>query len=178
MIDLRQTVGGDIWTYPAAVGPLLGNGKAGGFVYRDGTREWWEYRDSKVFWNGQERSEDHVTGSHYRVARSLPPVALLMSTATLGAAELLAVAFHGRPHTRFFGEPTGGAPSLFMDTALSDGSLIGMSGADSFDRMGRVYGGPIAPDEAVHVDWANLGTRSDPVLHAAALWLVRQPGCM
>lgn len=177
LIDLRQNVGGDIWTYLAAIGPILGNGRVGGFVYPDGTREWWEYRDGKVYWNGQERGEDRITGPRFRVTGPPPPVAVLTSRATTAAAELLAVAFHGRPHTRFFGEPTRGAPSLFTNTVLSDGALIFMSGAGSFDRTGRIYRGHIVPDVEVHVDWADLGKNNDLVLHDAARWLVRQSGC-
>jgi len=177
VVDLRQNVGGDIWTYLAAVGPILGNGKVGGFVYPDGTREWWEYRDGKVFWNGQERDEDRITGSQYRVMGPLPPVALLTSRATTGAAELLAVAFHSRPRTRFMGEPTRGAPSLSAHTVLSDGSVITMSGADSFDRTGHVYRGSLFPDEEVRVKWGAMGMSADPGLRDAVHWLAQQRAC-
>lgn len=41
MIDLRRIPGGDIWSYIAGVGPILGEGNHGGFKYSDGRQEGW-----------------------------------------------------------------------------------------------------------------------------------------
>src|SRR5206468_1378188 len=121
IVDLRHTDGGDIWTYLATLGPIVGRGKLGGFLYKDGKRETWEYRDGKVYWNGQERDESQINGSVYQVRRAMPPIAVLISKDTNGAGELAVVALRGRPKTQTFGEPTSGYPTLTSFTPLSDG---------------------------------------------------------
>ena len=70
IIDLRRTIGGDIWTYLAALGPILGEGDVGGFLYMDGTRELWTYRDGQVFWDGERRGESFVEEAF--TSRSVP----------------------------------------------------------------------------------------------------------
>lgn len=177
IIDLRHNTGGDIWSYIAAIGPILGEGKVGGFVYLDGMQELWEYQDGKVFWGENERDESLVEGSIYELKHPMPSVALLISRATLAAGELAVVSFQGRPKVRTFGESTGGSPFLVFHTGLSDGSFLGVSGAFSMDRTGRVYDGPIAPDEFVPIDWTLFGSDREPVILAARDWLLSQPDC-
>jgi C-terminal processing protease CtpA/Prc len=62
IIDLRKTRGGDLWTYFAALSPILGDGQLGGFVYNDGSEESWRLEDGKVFWADEEREESYVRG--------------------------------------------------------------------------------------------------------------------
>jgi C-terminal processing protease CtpA/Prc len=176
MIDLRRNTGGDIWSYIAAVGPILGEGDLGGFEYTDGRREVWTYRDGEVFWNEEYRYESEIDGSMYTPKR-VTPVALLVSPATQAAGELMLVAFQGRPEIRSFGEPTRGLPTLITHTVLSDGSTIFVSGANSFDRNGTLYSGPIQPDVFVETDWSKFGTEQDPVVQAAMDWLHSQSSC-
>ncbi len=177
IIDLRRNHGGDIWSYIAAVGPILGEGEVGGFVYLDGTREVWKYQGGKVFWGGDEREESLVEGAIYRLKNPAPPVALLTSPATMAAGELAVVTFQGLPNIRIFGEPTGGSPFLVFHTGLSDGSFLGVSGAYAMDRTGRIYDGPIAPDEPASTDWTIFGSDRDPVILTAQEWLLHQPDC-
>lgn len=177
IIDLRRNSSGDIWSYIAAVGPLLGEGDVGGFSYLDGTHELWTYKGGKVFWADDERHESLVEGTVYKLQHPMPPVAVLTSRATMAAGELAVVAFKGRPNVRVFGEPTGGSPFLVFHTRLSDGSFLGVSGADAMDRAGHIYDGPITPDEVVPTEWALLGSDRDPIISAARDWLLNQPRC-
>jgi C-terminal processing protease CtpA/Prc len=160
----------------AAVGPILGEGDLGGFEYTDGKREAWTYRNGEVFWNEEYRYESEIDGSMYKPKR-VTPVALLVSPATQAAGELMLVAFQGRPDIRSFGEPTRGLPTLITYTVLSDGSTIFVSGANSFDRNGTLYSGPIQPDVLVETDWSKFGTELDPVVQAAVDWLHSQSSC-
>lgn len=176
MIDLRRIPGGDIWSYMAGLGPILGEGDLGGFEYSDGRREGWTYRNGEVFWNDEYRYESAVDGSIYK-PKQVTPVALLVSPGTQAAAELMLVAFQGRPDIRSFGEPTRGLPTLVTHTVLSDGSVLFVSGANSFDRNGTIYNGPIAPDVFVETDWSKFGTEQDPVIGAAMDWLQSQSAC-
>jgi C-terminal processing protease CtpA/Prc len=175
-IDLRRNMGGDLWSYIAALGPILGEGDLGGFVYQDGTREPWVYRDGKVYWDKEIRSEGTVKGPIYE-PRQTKPVALLISPATQAATELILVTFQGRPDVRSFGEPTRGLPTLMLNTTLSDGVRIFISGANAFDRTGKTYSTSIAPDLLVTNDWSAFGTAQDPVIQAATQWLQSQPAC-
>lgn len=177
IIDLRRNSGGDIWSYIAAIGPILGEGEVGGFVFLDGRSEPWKYDDRKVFWGKEERFESLVEGSIYRLKHAMPPVALLTSRATMAAGELAVVTFQGRVNVHIFGEPTGGTPFLSYWTGLSDGAWVGVSGAFSIDRTGRIYDGSIIPDEPVKIDWTLFGTERDPVILAATKWLLNQPDC-
>ena len=177
IIDLRRTIGGDIWTYLAALGPILGEGDVGGFLYLDRTRELWTYRDGQVFWDGEQRGESFVEGAIYQPKHAMPPVALLIGPGTMAAGELVVVAFQGYPNVRTFGETTSGAPRLILHTGLSDGTVIFVSGALAIDRNGQPYTGYLRADEYVKTDWTQFGTDQDPVLNAARDWLQTQPEC-
>jgi carboxyl-terminal processing protease len=177
IVDIRRNVGGDFWGYLAAIGPLLGEGDLGGFVFPSGARESWAYRGGKVLWAGQERGESYVEDPIYRPKRQHPPIAVLTSRATFAAGELVRVAVQGRPATRSFGEPTGGKPVLQLTASLRDGAFIVVSAARASDRLGKVYNGPIPPDQVVETDWTRFAVAGDPVIEAAVSWLRTQPGC-
>lgn len=177
MLDLRRVPGGDIWSYIAAVGPVLGEGDLGGFQYSDGRQEAWTYRNGEVFWNNEYRYESEIDGSVYQPKRATP-VALLVSPATQAAGELMLIAFQGRADVRSFGEPTRGLPTLITHTDLSDGSKLLVSGAYSYDRNGTIYNSPITPDMLVATDWSKFGTEQDPVILAAMEWLQSQTACL
>jgi carboxyl-terminal processing protease len=177
IVDLRRNNSGDIWSYIAAVGPILGEGNVGAFVSRDGSDALWIYNHGKVYWGTEERFEDLVEGQLYQLKNPMPPVAVLTSRATIAAGELAVVTFQGRPKVRTFGEATGGSPFLQNHTTLSDGAFLSVSGAYSQDRTGRIYKGPITPDEVVATDWQKFGTAQDPVIVAAQNWLFSQPDC-
>lgn len=177
VVDLRRIIGGDYWTYLAAIGPILGEGDPGGFVFPNGDREGWAYRNGKVWWDGREQGESYLADPVYTLKRQGPPVAVLTSGATFDAGELVRVAFEGRPRTRSFGELTAGRPVLMLHTPLSDGAHISVGAAYAFDRNNQVYSGPISPDETIAMNWASLGTDQDPVLGAAIAWLRAQPEC-
>jgi len=177
IIDLRRNDWGDIWSYLAAIGPIMGEGDVGGFMYPDGTHELWSYRDGKVFWAQNERYESLVEGGIYIPKRKMPPVALLTSHATTAAGELVIVALEGREKVRTFGENTRGLPMLIVQTSLSDGVQIVMSGAYATDRKGNSYEGPIHPDENINTDWSQFGSDQDLVILAAVDWLNSQSEC-
>ncbi len=177
IIDLRRNHGGNLWSYFAALSPILGDGKLGGFVYTDGSEEVWRLENGSVFWADEEREESYVRGRRFVAERPFLPVALLVSPLTEAAGELVVVAFQGWGNARTFGEPTLGAPHLILHTPLSDGALLFVSGARGMDRNGKVYDGPIIPDEPVSIAWQHLGDDNDPVLSAALEWLTTQPTC-
>jgi len=177
IVDLRRNTGGDLWTYLAAMSPLLGQGNLGGFAYADGKRDTWTNENGKIKWAGNVRDESAVEGGVVTLKQPDAPVVLLMRRSTIAAGELVAVAFQGRANIHLIGEPTGGVATLTDHTPLSDGAQLFVSGAYGMDRSGKMYDQPIQPDETVKTDWTKFGTDDDAVIAAARAWLAKQSGC-
>jgi hypothetical protein len=172
VVDLRQNNGGNMWPMLVGVGPLLGEGQAGAFVYPDGQEDPWSYAD------GQASCGDEVVTAIdsavvYAPLEPLPPVAVLTSRVTASSGEAIAVAFRGRPNTRSFGTETAGLSTANQGFPLADGALLSLTVARFADRTGTVYDGPIAPDEVVNAP----KSLPDQVLEAAVAWLLSQPAC-
>ncbi|WBP85364.1 S41 family peptidase [Kitasatospora cathayae] len=174
IVDLRGDSGGAVRPMLAVLGPILGDGPAGGMVDADGRRAAWSVEHG----NGYEDGRPIGWADSRPIARSVPPVAVLTGQHTASSGEAVVVAFHGRPGTRFFGEPTYGVPTGNNPFRLSDGAVLNLTTADDVDRTGRTYDAPIPPDEEVANDpAAAVGSDRDRVLAAARAWLHRQPGC-
>ena len=65
IVDVRRNIGGDFWTYLAGIGPILGEGDLGGFIFPSGAREGWSYRAGQVFWGARQRDESYVADPIY-----------------------------------------------------------------------------------------------------------------
>ncbi|MFJ9776117.1 S41 family peptidase [Kitasatospora sp. NPDC101157] len=174
IVDLRDDRGGSLRPMLAVVGPVLGDGPAGGLVDADGNRSTWSIQHGNAYADGEPVG---WTDSE-PITRSAAPVAVLTGHRTGSSGEAVAVAFRGRADTRFFGEPTYGVPTGNMVYHLSDGAVMVLTSADDVDRAGRTYDAPIPPDEeVVNEPTAAVGGGRDRVLAAARAWLHQQPGC-
>ena len=98
-----------------------------------------------------------------------PPIAVLVGSRTASSGEATATAFHGRPDTRFFGQPTAGLTTSNEPLALSDGALLILTMSVFTDRNGVSYGQDISIEPDVLVD-------GDPTA-AATDWLLDHPAC-
>jgi carboxyl-terminal processing protease len=156
IVDLRRNVGGNMWPMLHGVRPILGEGNP--FTYRYGKGPW---------------SQDPV----YSLKEPRPAIAVLTSRLTVSSGEFLTVAFRGPATTRTFGEATGGLSTGNMTYPLPDGAVLLVATSRATDRTGRVYDGPIVPDQAVEIDWTRLGADDDPVMGAASRWLEDQATC-
>jgi C-terminal processing protease CtpA/Prc len=174
IVDLRKNVGGDMWPMLAGVGPILGEGVAGSFVYPDGVKHAWGYYHGQAQLAGATQIGAE---SPYHLKHPLPPVAVLTSPITASSGEAITVAFRGRPHTRSFGGPTYGIPTDTDDFRLRDGALLVLTVAVSADRTGQTYDNAIAPDQPVPVDLSQIGTTADRGVQATTTWLHDQEGC-
>lgn len=174
VVDLRLERGGNSWAPLAGVGPILGEGEVGSFVYADG-------KPLPIFYRNGQALFGQVVLAHvdaaYHLKRPMPPVAVLTSQFTASAGEAIVVAFRGRPHTSSFGAVTAGVPTANDTKMLSDGALLGVTSALDADRTGRTYDSPLLPDQLVGADWRQLDTENDPVLQAATAWLRSQREC-
>ena len=171
VVDLRQNIGGNMWPMLAGLGPILGEGQVGAFVYPDGKQVDWTYA------GGEAREGDlvqaAVLGKPYQLTAPYPPVAVLTGQRTSSSGEAMVVAFRGRPNTRSFGRVTMGLPTSNENFELSDGAWIFLTVSEFADRTGRRYSSVIPPDQV-------FGTGSDEedlALQAAVEWLLEQPAC-
>jgi C-terminal processing protease CtpA/Prc len=142
-------------------------------VYPDGRRVAVWHRD------GQAGFGDYAqlrVRSPYRVAATLP-VAVLQGPATASSAEVLVVALRGRAKTRSFGAPTRGLSAGNRIFPLPDGASLVLTVAATSDLAGRVYAGPIAPDEVVAGAGERRAAPADAVLDAAVAWLTAGDSC-
>jgi C-terminal processing protease CtpA/Prc len=156
VVDLRRNVGGNMWPMLHALRPILGEGNP--FTYRYGKGP---FSQAPVYSLRQRR----------------PAIAVLTSRLTVSSGELVTIAFRGPSTTRTFGEATGGLSTSNMTFPLVDGAMLVLTVSRAADRVGRVYDGPIQPDQPVEIDWTRVGTQDDPVLRVATEWLREQPPC-
>jgi hypothetical protein len=172
VVDLRQNSGGNLWPMVAGLGPLLGDGDLAASVYPDGRRVGIWYRDGRAGFGDYVQLRVPVP---YRL-HTEGPVAVLTGPATASSAEVLAVAFRGRPETRSFGAPTRGVSAGNRTFALPDGASLLLTVAATTDRDGRVFSGPVPPDEPI--GRASAGTGGEDAVVAAALgWLAGRDSC-
>jgi Peptidase family S41 len=162
VVDLRENTGGNMWPMLAGLGPLLGEGAAGGFATPDSLVQW-GYRRGAA-WSGRSTQ---VRLSRPVTLTPLPPVAVLTDSQTASSGEAIAIAFRGRPRTRSFGRPTRGLSTGNQGFTLPDGSMLFLTTVVDVDRTGQRYGGTVLPDERATTDSA---------LHLATAWLATQ-GC-
>ena len=175
IVDLRGDKGGNMWPMLADIGPVLGKGRLGSFVGPDGKKTRWYYADGASRLG--KHVESQVEGSAYKLQYPNPPVAVLIGQQTGSSGEAVVVAFQGREDTRFFGYPTAGVPTDNKPFRLSDGAILNLTVGDDADREGKVYRGPINPDEFLGNSMGGYPTPSDSVARAAAKWLKDCPSC-
>jgi carboxyl-terminal processing protease len=174
IVDLRGNGGGNMWPMLAGIGPILGEGEPGGFLH-GGVRNKWFYENGM----SGERNADRpfyaqTKGEAVRLSHA-PPVAVLIDRDTGSSGEGIAVAFRGRPDTRFFGETTYGVATSTFPFSLGDGAQIYLVTAVMVDRNGNEYPFGIDPDQEILSDFS-ISTH-DPVILAASEWLSGKKAC-
>ena len=164
IVDLRDHDTEAPWPAFAALSTLLGGPAIGATVSRHETQPWIA-----------DRGASRVAGGPALIDVQAPPeppfggpVAVLLGPGTRNAGEDLAVAFRGRPRTRFFGSATAGFPTEGVVVhRLSDGSLLGVLETRAADRKGVVQRLPVEPDDALKDD-------SVPLMQAVQDWLSQE----
>lgn len=180
VVDLRQNGGGNMWPMLAGIGPVLGEGEVGRFIYPDGAVWHWWYRYGHarmVSPVGSTATVAKVSGTPYQLKRPMPPVAVLTGPRTASSGEAMVTAFRGRPSTRSFGAGTAGVSTGNRAFPLSDGAVINLTVTTFADRTGRLYGESIVPDEVIPAGDVTRDPATDRTLRAAVEWLREQPPC-
>ena len=170
IIDLRLNTGGNMYPMLSGLGSLIGDGDIAYEVEMD----YYVARAWKIE-NGNFVINDFpVTNFEGTAMKGLDeiPVALLIGPVTASSGSNVAIAFKGRPHTIFIGEPTADgyttsngyfqfAPNLFMNFAV----------AYVADRNLNLYPSLVEPDVVVKEgdDFEKL--LEDQKIKRALLWL-------
>ena len=163
ILDLRGFGGGDMWTTLTGLSALVDGPLVGEFVSRDGCEPWLVSPGR----SGTTGNQDIVSISPMRSTTESGPLAVLIGPGTGSSGETTAIAFEGRPRTRFFGQPTLGIyNSGVVQYTLSDGTMFGIAQTLNADRNGQLHEGAIVPDVVV--------PESEDPLELAAAWLATQ----
>ncbi|MCX7783012.1 MAG: S41 family peptidase [Meiothermus sp.] len=178
VVDLRNNSGGLFYPMLLGVGPLLGEGLVGGLAFPKATEKWL-YQEGRVMVRLDSRTTvmGQLSQPPYKLRAANSPVAVLIGPYTISAGEAVAIAFKGRPNTRFFGEPTFGYTTALSTFTLSDTAQISISVAFFADRNGNPYDLQVEPDEHVVTDWGFFLSERDAALQGAIQWLESQPAC-
>lgn len=135
LLDLRGNHGGNMWPMLAGLQPFLGQRLVGTFVDRTGLAKTWPKGSA-------------LGDSSYAPIRSLEetPVVVMQGPRTSSSGEAVAIAFHGRPRTRFLGRSTAGRATATQLFPLADGSALSLVTSRFLDRTGRCYCGGLEPE--------------------------------
>jgi C-terminal processing protease CtpA/Prc len=90
---------------------------------------------------------------------------------------VIAGALAARAATATFGAPTRGLSTGNRTFPLADGAALVLTVAQTSDRHGRVYNGPLVPDVLVEHDGRDTALDEQPAVEAARQWLLTQPAC-
>ncbi len=144
IVDLRNNTGGNMWPMLAGVGPILGDGIAGYFVYPDNSRFTWSYSDGAAIVNLQTALV--TVNDPYVLRNPNPKVAVLLNKAVASSGEAIAVSFVGRANTRFFGSETCGISTSNEGFSLNEGYRLLLTTSIMADRNQNQFGIPIPVD--------------------------------
>jgi C-terminal processing protease CtpA/Prc len=176
IVDLRGNSGGNMWAMMAGVGVILGEGEPGAVLHEDGRKSKWFYENGRAGLRNDARDPYYARTTHGPVRLSvMPPVAVLIDRDTGSSGEGIAIAFRGRPDTRFFGEATYGAATSTFPYKLSDGAQLFLVTGVMLDRNGKEYSDGVTPDQVI-LSATTIAT-NDPVIRAASEWLSGLRAC-
>ena len=148
IVDLRHNMGGNMWPMLDGLAGLIGEGCVGSIEMPQIGR-----RVETWIVNGRATSGppsfagltpwEHPSPLGYGDA----PVVVLVGQHTASSGEAVVVALSGRPRTRLMGGPTAGVPTALQGLSLGAGAELMVTVGRLADRSGRIYDGPIRPDE-------------------------------
>jgi carboxyl-terminal processing protease len=162
--------------YACRYGPVLGESDDVGEFFATTGHSVWKYRNgiaSEIEDDGKQNPYPPVSESPYHLTNT-PTVAVLIDRGAGSAGEALAIAFRGRPRTRFFGQHTEGASTANEVFVLSDGAAMWLTIGVNADRTGKQYMNGLNPDEEVKGVAQIVPPDQDPVVQRAADWLSRE----
>ena len=169
IVDLRYNGGGNMYPMMQGIADLIGNGAIGSVVAHDGRKlSTWTIRDSDFYYD-EYRAVDLDGGC---MPAKDPKIAVLISQYTASSGEAVAVAFKGRPNTRFFGLDTAGLITVTDWTQLGGDLIASISIGYYADRNSNVYRTYVSPDRKIEF-LINEAPERDVMIQEAIKWLER-----
>lgn len=168
IVDLRRSLGQDMYPMIAGLGPLIGEDDCCFLVDPDGERQPITYASGVV---SEGLTERITVEDSYTLVHPDAPVAVLIGPLTTGAGEFAALALRNRPATRFFGQSTFGVPTRHETIRLTDGAMLSLTVRLGADRTGEFFDGPIRPDEETSSEWTVFAGSDDATLSRASEWV-------
>jgi C-terminal processing protease CtpA/Prc len=159
IVDLRGNTGGNMWPMIAGLGPILGDNTLGFFVDPDGIESEWKYRAGLAILNNLTVQ---AVNNPYTLDNPDPRVAVLTDGRVASSGEAVAIAFKGRPDTRFFGTATCGLATANSEFNV-DGATLNLTTASIADRNRVIHGETLTPDEVI--------TDNTQLVQRAIAWL-------
>jgi C-terminal processing protease CtpA/Prc len=154
IVDLRDNPGGNMWPMVTGLGPLLGNGVVGNFVFRGGKqKQSWVYKDGATTC-GKEKCTSLLT--FYTLKNRPVKIAVLIGRHTGSSGEMTAMAFLGKPNSAGYTTANGLYP-------LPDKSCLVLAHSFAADRNCKIYDPYIVPDVSI--------VKDEEVISAAEKWL-------
>ncbi len=145
IVDLRFNGGGNMEPMFCGIAPLIGEGLVAGSINSEKNIRTYVIENGSFINYGRLACTMETAPSIAQTEK----VAVLVSRYTVSSGELVAVAFKGRDHTRFIGEPTAGFTTGTGYDKLSD-ELIMLISQDIFmDRNKVVYENKVGVDEYI-----------------------------
>lgn len=163
VLDLRENDGGNCWPMLTGIGPVLGNGICGHFIYADEAISWF-YKDGSSGMGDYPRLS--VSRPAYELIQKNPKVAVLTSKETGSSGEVVAAAFMNRPNTRLIGQATAGYCTANSNFLLPDGAMVFLATSVYADRNQNIIHPNIIPDITVDQEEGK-----DAELEKALEWL-------
>jgi carboxyl-terminal processing protease len=146
IIDLRYNAGGNMNPMMSGLSPLFGNGKVGSTVSSSGTPIFeWTFTDGNFIYAGVQA----IDLPYQQTFETPQQIAVLTSRWTVSSGELVAVAFKGQAHTRFFGEVTGGYSTNNNFVPIQNEVVVTISTGFYCDRNGIIYNYNVPVDEEI-----------------------------
>jgi len=176
ILDIRESIGGRATGDWLGLGPLVGDNLLMHFGRADGAAQSVYYEDGVIRYKGARGEAElpaRVPPGAYVPERVDRPIAVLISSRTGSAGEAIAITFADRPHTRSFGERTGGATISSEVYEMPDGAFLRIASGLYQDHNGRGYEQGLPPDEPVRA----IRDSEDHVLDAAVEWLHETESC-
>jgi carboxyl-terminal processing protease len=174
IVDLRGNTGGNMWPMIVGVGPLIGAGTLGFFVYPKTEVAWfYEHGQAGVI---NQKNGKHANFKLENGFEDLPnaSVVVLVDNATASSGEALTISFKGRAQTRIMGKPTRGLSTNNESIKLADGATLFLTTSGEADRNHVLYDSGITPDDIIDQGEIALCAKNDPGMQAAINWLNAQ----
>ena len=155
IVDLRFNGGGNIEPMLSGLAPLVGSGLVAGSINRNNEKRKYEIDNGQFINHGRLACEMENTPTFSEKEK----VVVLLSRYTISSGELTAIAFKGRPNTRFIGEETAGYTTGNGYDKINNDLILVISQDVFMDRNQKKYDKKVDVDEYIefqhHVEMEN-----------------------